>query len=50
MLICDHISNFNKYALSILSIYSTLIDIVLRDYNAALLCNFLFLLTPWLGE
>ena len=37
MLECDHISQFSEYALSSNpSIYSTLIAIVLRDYDAFL--------------
>ena len=37
----DHISYYSEYALSsTLSIYSTLIDIVLREYNAAFQCHF----------
>ena len=40
MLGCGHISHYSEYALSsTLSIYSTLIAIVLRDYNTAFLCN-----------
>ena len=35
---CDHISHYSEYVLSsTLSIYITLIAIVLRDYNAAFL-------------
>ena len=35
------ISHYSEYALfSTLSIYSTLIAIVLRDYNAIFLCHF----------
>ena len=38
MLGCGHISHFSEYVLSYtLSIYSTLITIVLRDYDAAYL-------------
>ena len=35
-----HLSHYSEYAVSsTLSIYSTLIAIVLRDYHAALLCH-----------
>ena len=35
-----HISHYSEYVLSsTLSIYSTLVAIVLRDYDAALLCH-----------
>ena len=41
-------SHYSDYALSsTLSIYSTLIAIVLRDYNAAFLCNCLFSFILW---
>ena len=40
MLGCGHISQYSEYALfSTLSIYSTLIAIVLRDCNAPFLCH-----------
>ena len=40
MLRCGHISHYSEYVVSsTLSIYSTLITFVLRDYNAAFLCN-----------
>ena len=38
MLMCDHISHISEYVVSsTLSIYSTLVAIVLRDYDAAFL-------------
>ena len=38
MLGCDHISHYSEYVVSsTLSIYSTLVAIVLRDYDAAFL-------------
>ena len=44
MLGCGHISHYSEYVLSsTLSIYSTLIAIVLRDYDAAFLYHRLFL-------
>ena len=43
MLGCGHISHYSEYVLSsTLSIYSTLIAIVLRDYDAAFLYHRLF--------
>ena len=40
MVRCGRISHYSEYVLSsTLSIYNTLIAIVLRDYNAAFLCN-----------
>ena len=40
MLRCGHVRHISEYALSsILSVFSTLIALVLRDYNAAFLCN-----------
>ena len=40
MLGCGHISHFSEYVLSsTLSIYNTLIAIVLRDYDAVYLFN-----------
>ena len=35
----DHYSHYSEYALSSESIYSALIVIVLRDYNAAFQCR-----------
>ena len=41
---CGYISHYSEYVLSsTLSIYITLIAIVLREYNAAFLCRCLFL-------
>ena len=34
-----HISYYSEYVLSSLSIYNTLVAIVLRDYNAAFRCH-----------
>ena len=34
---------YSEYALSSISIYSALIAIALRDYNAAFLCHCIFL-------
>ena len=43
MLRCVHMSHYSEYALSsTLSIYNTLIALVLWYYNAAFLCNSLF--------
>ena len=40
MLRCGHISHYSEYALSsTLSIYNTMFAIVLKNYNAAFLCN-----------
>ena len=40
MLRRSHISHYSEYASSsTLSIYSTFIDIVLKDYNVAFLCH-----------
>ena len=36
---CDHINHKVKMHYLLLKIYSTLIAIVLRDYNAAFLCH-----------
>ena len=50
MLRYGHISDYSEYALSSnLLICSTLIPIVLRDYNAAFLCNFDFNLFRMMG-
>ena len=43
MLGCGHISQYSEYALSsTLSIYSTLVAILLRDCNAPFLCHCCF--------
>ena len=46
-----YISHYSEYALSsTLSIYITLIAIVLREYNTAFLCNCWFLFILWWGS
>ena len=46
-----YISHYSEYALSTtLSIYNTLIAIVLREYNAAFLCHWFFLFILWWGS
>ena len=47
---CGHISHFNDYRLSYtLSKYSTLVHIILREYNIAFLCHCWFLWILWWG-